>query len=89
MRLTKKDIIYNKLNVAIDAFVNDSETFMTMYFAIKEYAKQYPSYYKTNFFKYLQEAYYGNTADPGMFMRIIDVKEEKIEKEFIGWIKKY
>ena len=51
MRLTKKDIIYNKLNVAIDAFVNDSETFMTMYFAIKEYEKQYPSYYKTNFLK--------------------------------------
>ena len=51
MRLTKKDIIYNKLTVAMEDFVKEPESLMIINIAIKEYEKKYPSYYKTNFLK--------------------------------------
>jgi len=45
---TEADLVYNKLCDAMP-FVQNSETFMIMYFQIKAYEKEYPSYYKTHY----------------------------------------
>ena len=48
---TDADLLYRKLSDAMN-FVHDAESFMIMYFSIKAYEQEYPSYYKTHYLKY-------------------------------------